>query len=567
MEIGREVDGRHAAGRDSSRASWSWPSSGPRRAAPDPRPARACTGRSTAPTRRRPTTEIAVGQDGHGQPRRRPGGVRAGQGPRRARHHVVRRTCRPRRPGSRWPKPAYQSALDSVARHEGAAAGSPRGLRAGAQEARRRGRPRPDRGRRLGAPRPGRRVHRRADGRGDHRADEPAEAADRRAGTPRGRRRAGPAGRSSASSRSATACSRARSPTSARRSTRRCGRSRSRRWSTTRDRLLKPGFFAKGVILTQLDDRRAGGAGHGGVDAGRRARRSTSIKDGTITQQEVTLGVRQGDLWEIVEGLKGDEMLATSRLNELATGVQRADAEAGRVRRRRPAAGGERRRRARAGGGRAAGPAARPGRRPAGRRAMKLADVSVRRPVFAVMMSAALLVLGWFSYRQLGLDLMPKTDYPTVTCRRGAAGRERRGDRDVDHEADRGGGQHDQRHRRAALQLEPGVRALHDHVRARARDRGGHAGRARQGGGGAAAVPARHATRRRSRRSIPTRRRSSRSSSRRRARRRRSSQIADKQIKQVLETVQDVGEVSFKGDRRREIQRPARTRTASTPTG
>ncbi|MCX6544117.1 MAG: efflux RND transporter permease subunit [Acidobacteria bacterium] len=46
---------------------------------------------------------------------------------------------------------------------------------------------------------------------------------------------------------------------------------------------------------------------------------------------------------------------------------------------------------------------------------MKLADVSVRRPVFAVMMSAALIVLGWFSYRQLGLDLMPKTDYPTVT--------------------------------------------------------------------------------------------------------------------------------------------------------
>jgi HAE1 family hydrophobic/amphiphilic exporter-1 len=46
---------------------------------------------------------------------------------------------------------------------------------------------------------------------------------------------------------------------------------------------------------------------------------------------------------------------------------------------------------------------------------MKLADVSVNRPVFAVMMSAALLVMGWFSYRQLGLDLMPKTDYPTVT--------------------------------------------------------------------------------------------------------------------------------------------------------
>ncbi|MEI6667061.1 MAG: efflux RND transporter permease subunit [Acidobacteriota bacterium] len=46
---------------------------------------------------------------------------------------------------------------------------------------------------------------------------------------------------------------------------------------------------------------------------------------------------------------------------------------------------------------------------------MKLADVSVNRPVFAVMMTAALIVMGWFSYRELGLDLMPKTDYPTVT--------------------------------------------------------------------------------------------------------------------------------------------------------
>jgi HAE1 family hydrophobic/amphiphilic exporter-1 len=46
---------------------------------------------------------------------------------------------------------------------------------------------------------------------------------------------------------------------------------------------------------------------------------------------------------------------------------------------------------------------------------MKLADVSIRRPVFAFMMTMALVVIGAFSYRTLGLDLMPKTDYPTVT--------------------------------------------------------------------------------------------------------------------------------------------------------
>ncbi len=46
---------------------------------------------------------------------------------------------------------------------------------------------------------------------------------------------------------------------------------------------------------------------------------------------------------------------------------------------------------------------------------MKIADVSVQRPVFALMISAALVVLGWFSYRSLGVDLMPKTDVPVVT--------------------------------------------------------------------------------------------------------------------------------------------------------
>lgn len=45
---------------------------------------------------------------------------------------------------------------------------------------------------------------------------------------------------------------------------------------------------------------------------------------------------------------------------------------------------------------------------------MKLADVSIRRPVFAFMLSAAIVVLGIASYKQLGLDLMPKTDMPVA---------------------------------------------------------------------------------------------------------------------------------------------------------
>jgi RND family efflux transporter MFP subunit len=86
------------------------------------------------------------------------------------------------------------------------------------------------------------------------------------------------------------------------------------------DLRLKPGFFAKGVILTKRDD---------GVLAVPDAAVSTLagvssvyvVQDGKIAQQSVTLGVRQDDLWEVVDGLKGNETLAANRLNELATGV------------------------------------------------------------------------------------------------------------------------------------------------------------------------------------------------------------------------------------------------------
>jgi HAE1 family hydrophobic/amphiphilic exporter-1 len=46
---------------------------------------------------------------------------------------------------------------------------------------------------------------------------------------------------------------------------------------------------------------------------------------------------------------------------------------------------------------------------------MKLAEVSVNRPVFAIMMTLALIVMGVVSYESLGLDLMPKTDVPVVS--------------------------------------------------------------------------------------------------------------------------------------------------------
>jgi HAE1 family hydrophobic/amphiphilic exporter-1 len=46
---------------------------------------------------------------------------------------------------------------------------------------------------------------------------------------------------------------------------------------------------------------------------------------------------------------------------------------------------------------------------------MSLVDLCVRRPVFATMLIVALVVLGLASYRDLGLDIFPKVDIPTVT--------------------------------------------------------------------------------------------------------------------------------------------------------
>jgi len=53
---------------------------------------------------------------------------------------------------------------------------------------------------------------------------------------------------------------------------------------------------------------------------------------------------------------------------------------------------------------------------------MKLADVSIRNPVFALMMSVALVTLGLFSYRSLGVDLMPRTESANVNVRVGLPG-------------------------------------------------------------------------------------------------------------------------------------------------
>lgn len=86
------------------------------------------------------------------------------------------------------------------------------------------------------------------------------------------------------------------------------------------DRKLKPGFFAKGVIYTHSDENVLA-IPENAISTLAGVSNVYIIENGKARQQMISLGTRVGNLYEIVSGLKGDEVLATSNLTLLATGV------------------------------------------------------------------------------------------------------------------------------------------------------------------------------------------------------------------------------------------------------
>jgi RND family efflux transporter MFP subunit len=86
------------------------------------------------------------------------------------------------------------------------------------------------------------------------------------------------------------------------------------------DRRLKPGFFAKGVIFTHRDDNVLA-VPDAAVSTLAGVSNVYVVENGKARQQMISLGTRVGDLFEILDGLKGDEILAASNLTLLATGV------------------------------------------------------------------------------------------------------------------------------------------------------------------------------------------------------------------------------------------------------
>jgi HAE1 family hydrophobic/amphiphilic exporter-1 len=81
-----------------------------------------------------------------------------------------------------------------------------------------------------------------------------------------------------------------------------------------------------------------------------------------------------------------------------------------------------------------------------------LAELCVKRPVLATVLSLVILVVGSVFYAQLGVDQFPKIDFPVIvvqtTVLPGSLAARRR---DRHHRPHRSGGQHRQRRRRTAL--------------------------------------------------------------------------------------------------------------------
>jgi hydrophobic/amphiphilic exporter-1 (mainly G- bacteria), HAE1 family len=182
---------------------------------------------------------------------------------------------------------------------------------------------------------------------------------------------------------------------------------------------------------------------------------------------------------------------------------------------------------------------------------MKLADVSVRRPVFAVMMSVALVVLGWFSYGELGLDLMPRTDSPTVNVRASLPGAsaeeiETTITRPIEAAVNTINGidelrcSSNQGNGNCTItfvlerEIEAATQDVRDKVATVRFPRDTEPPVVSKIDPDAAPILTLVVFSKRAPKEI--------------------TQIADRQIKQVLETVQDVGEVAFFGERRREIR-------------
>ncbi|MBI3754005.1 MAG: efflux RND transporter permease subunit [Deltaproteobacteria bacterium] len=184
---------------------------------------------------------------------------------------------------------------------------------------------------------------------------------------------------------------------------------------------------------------------------------------------------------------------------------------------------------------------------------MSLYEICVRRPVFATMLVMSLVVLGLASYRELGVDLFPKVDLPTITITTTLEGAnpeeiENQITKRIEEVVNTINGIDELRSTTiegqsqvyATFVLEKDINVAANEVREKVSTivsdfpPGTDAPAIEKFDPDAAPVMAIVVSGKRSAREI--------------------TEIADKKIKRQLETVKDVGDISFVGDRKREIQ-------------
>ena len=110
----------------------------------------------------------------------------------------------------------------------------------------------------------------------------------------------------------------------------------------------------------------------------------------------------------------------------------------------------------------------------------KLAEVCVRRPVFASMLIAAIVVVGGVCFTQLGVDRYPRIETPVVSVTTSNPGATLRASKRRSPTASRPRST-GRRHRRAAIDLDRGPVAGDHHVRPLEEPRRRRAGGSRQG--------------------------------------------------------------------------------------
>ena len=84
---------------------------------------------------------------------------------------------------------------------------------------------------------------------------------------------------------------------------------------------------------------------------------------------------------------------------------------------------------------------------------MTLSELSIRRHVFAFMLSAVLVLFGAIAYQRIGVDKLPYIEFPVISITTQYRRRQPRHHRRLDHQPDRDLGQQRARHRAHPVDL------------------------------------------------------------------------------------------------------------------